>query len=319
MPMMTPAAKHSHFAVRTVLPNCRSIQGLVALAAYKLKFRRASFGKIESSRWMEIITMVPQEVEYASGDGTRIAATFLPADNARGTVVLAHGISVDRHEDGAFVELAEALADAKFSSLRFDYRGHGASGGAQDEITIAGETLDLIASVNYARSRQEPFIGIVAASFGAASVCCALERYAELGNCLVLWNPVLDLVRTFLKPELPWAAESFNDAGFTHLQEHGFLLLDGAFKLGRSLIDEMNQVSPADCLRQVHVPVLTLHGDADTLVSHDIARENAVVNSESEFVSIVGSEHGFGDQVHRNRVIELTVAWLEKHGLSQPG
>jgi alpha-beta hydrolase superfamily lysophospholipase len=251
-----------------------------------------------------------KKILYESLDGTRLSATWQNAvEPSRGVVVLAHGITATREEDGVFTKLAEVLAQNGLHSLRFDFRGHGASGGAQEEMTLTGELKDLTASVNYARSCSSLPLGIVAASFGAASACCYSEASSDV-RCLVLWNPVLDLRKTFLEPELPWAQQSFNPQGFAFLKQHGYLLLDGHFKIGRRLIEQMRYQRPYECVSRLQIPVLTLHGDQDTYVPYEVSRRYGKPNLQSQFVTVPSSEHGFGRQQDQDLVIPQTVTWF---------
>lgn len=262
-----------------------------------------------------------RRVFYASGDRVRICALLHePARVTMGNVVLAHGITVDKDEDGesqagigAFVQLADALCNAHYNVLRFDFRGHGESGGLQEHMTIAGELLDLTASMEYARQYWPLPTSIVAASFAAPP---ALTYAADRQDipCMVLWNPVLDLRKTFLDPTLPWAKQSFNTQGYAFLEEHGYMLLDGFFKLGRTLIDEMKTIKPFEQMQRILCPVLTLHGDQDTYVPFTVAEKYARCNSRSEFVAVPGSEHGFGRSEDRQFVIPRTVEWVQRHG-----
>lgn len=108
---------------------------------------------------MEIITLT-------SIDGIKLEAAI---HNTRltpsiGTVVLAHGITGDMHEGGLFVRLAESFSQAGLNVLRFSFRGHGGSGGAQRGVTIAGEMLDLQASLDLATTRFDGAISLVAFS-----------------------------------------------------------------------------------------------------------------------------------------------------------
>src|SRR5258705_3334823 len=88
--------------------------------------------------------VVPQRLEVRSSDGVALDAVACDAaGEARGLVVLVHGITVDMDEGGMFVRLADHLAAAGLASVRFSFRGHGASGGRSQDMTVAGEVLDL--------------------------------------------------------------------------------------------------------------------------------------------------------------------------------
>ncbi len=119
-----------------------------------------------------MIVPTPEKVFYDSTDGVRLCAVWQAAvEPARGVIVMAHGIMGGKDEPEAFPLLATALARYGFHSLRFDFRGHGESGGTQDEMTLAGEQQDLMASVAYACKRSSLPLGIVAFNLGAVAAC----------------------------------------------------------------------------------------------------------------------------------------------------
>jgi alpha-beta hydrolase superfamily lysophospholipase len=69
-------------------------------------------------------------------DGLHLAGTFVNPDAQTGrAAVLVHGGGVTREEGGFFTRLAGGLAGAGVDSLRFDLRGHGDSGGHQEDLT----------------------------------------------------------------------------------------------------------------------------------------------------------------------------------------
>jgi alpha-beta hydrolase superfamily lysophospholipase len=106
-------------------------------------------------------------------------------------------------EGGMFGRLADALAAAGLTALRFSFRGHGRSGGTQQGVTVAGEMLDLQAVIAETGNADAGRLFVVAASFGAVATLLSLPYLEDRLSGLVLWNPVLDLSRTFVKPERP--------------------------------------------------------------------------------------------------------------------
>lgn len=259
--------------------------------------------------------MTETTLRYPSSDGIILCGIYCQAhadQSVAGSVLLAHGISVDKDEEGFFTQLAHELACAGYSSLRFDFRGHGESTGKQEEMTVGGEYQDLAASVRHLRSLSHAPLSIIAASFGAASACRLLAERSDIRSAVLL-NPVLDLRATFLRPTLPWAKQSFHEAGFEHASQHGYLLLDGHFRIGTALIDEMANVFPYRDLQRTAIPVLTIHGDADTYVPYEIAKQYGVPNQASRFVPVPDAEHGFGRPHERDFVIRHSLSWIQDH------
>lgn len=253
-----------------------------------------------------------RQFELTSIDGMRLEAALHPACGAgrRGTVIQVHGINANMTEGGMFVWLADQLADADFTVLRFSFRGHGGSGGTQRGVTIAGELLDLQAVVEHVTGRFTGPLSIVASSVGAVSTLLSLSWLGDRLARLVLWNPVLDLDRTFVHPELPWGTQNFSADQQKLLLTQGFLALDGEFEMGRVLFDEFGRYDPLGCFLASDVPALVVHGDRDTAVSYDIARKAAEARAGTDFHTVLGSDHGFDTRVLEDQAVVVTVEWL---------
>ncbi len=258
-----------------------------------------------------------QRVELTSIDGVRLEAAVHPATGgeSRGVVIQMHGINANMTEGGMFVRLADRLASAGFHVLRFSFRGHGGSGGTQRGATIAGELLDLQAAVEYVEARSSGRLSIVASSFGAVSASISLPWLTDRINRLVLWNPVLDLWRTFLRPELPWGRENFSPDQQKLLSVQGFLVLDGEFEVGRVMFEEFHHYRPLDFLMASAVPTLVVHGDRDTAVSYEIAQQAADARPDTDFHTVPGSDHGFDTREREDEAITVTAKWLVDDGI----
>jgi uncharacterized protein len=262
---------------------------------------------------------VVEPVKLTSVDGIALdAVVHEPSGGGRaGTVIQVHGITADMDEGGMFVRLADRLAGEGFAVLRFSFRGHGHSGGTQRGVTIAGEMLDLQAAAELALHGYGPPLWIVAASFGTVSTLLSLPYLRERLAALVLWNPVLDLRRTFTDPELPWGLANFGPAQQQLLGEQGYLLVDGEFELGWVLFQEFRHYRPLECFEASRVPALVVHGDRDTYVSYDIAR-TAADRPGCAFHTVAGSDHGFDSREREDEAIEATVGWLVRQHTATP-
>ena len=111
-----------------------------------------------------------ESVTIASKSNSALAAWYVPAADARATVILLHPIRGDRR-----VMLARAwlLHDRGYSTLLFDFQAHGESPG--DHITVGYlERHDVLAAVEYVRGRHPDHrIGIIGCSLGGAAALLA--------------------------------------------------------------------------------------------------------------------------------------------------
>ena len=252
-----------------------------------------------------------ERIAIRAADGVELDAVIHPAVGPpSATVVQAHGITVDMDEGGMFVRLADRLAAVGFTVLRFSYRGHGHSSGGQRGVTIAGELLDFQAALDVAAVRAPGRMSVVAASFGAVSACLSLPYVEGQLDSLVLWNPVLDLRRTFVEPELPWGEQNYGPGQQELLKSRGCLTVDGEFELGRVLFEEFRLYDPEHAFRSSSTPALIVHGDHDTAVSYKIAHEAAEQRGNCAFHTVSGSDHGFDSREREDEAIRATVDWL---------
>lgn len=253
-----------------------------------------------------------QQVELVSIDGVPLEAVLHSAreQGQRGVVIQAHGINADMDEGGMFVRLADRLTEGELSVLRFSFRGQGGSGGTQRDVTIAGEMLDLQAAVEYISERFVGPVSVGAASFGAVSASLSLPWLGDRLDRLVLWNPVLDLQRTFVTPELPWGRENFSAEQQKLLSSQGFLVMDSEFEVGRVLFEEFGHYRPLDYFVASSAPALVVHGDQDSYVSYGIARAAASARGNCAFHTVTGSDHSFDSRAREDEAIEVTADWL---------
>ncbi len=131
-----------------------------------------------------------EHVSFPTQDGGLIYAD-LYGQGARG-VVLAHGGQFNKE---SWKPQAEALANAGFRVLAFDFRGYGQSQGpGQADLMSAPLHLDVLAAVRYLHSHGAQSVSIVGGSMGGGAAADAtavakpgeIDRIVELGSAT--WN-----------------------------------------------------------------------------------------------------------------------------------
>jgi uncharacterized protein len=133
-------------------------------------------------------------IKWRTLDGLQLAGTLValnePADRA---LVLVHGAGVDREEGGFFTRLAKRLGEVGVASLRYDLRGHGESGGRQEEMTLAAHLNDIRVALAQAREATGARdISLLGTSFGGGLAAYYAAKQPDELTRLVLLNPQLD-------------------------------------------------------------------------------------------------------------------------------
>lgn len=181
-----------------------------------------------------------KKITYKSKDGTELSGVWhIPNQSTDKAIILAHGITVDKDEDGIFTDLSEYLKDNGFAIFRFDFRGHGESKGNSVDMTIQGELMDLEAALSVVKRQGYKSIGLLGASFGGGIATLFVPEHQDKIKCLCLWNPVLNYDHCFINPTLPWLRRR-KDQMKKDLLEKGWTTLGSRkFKIGKSLFEEM--------------------------------------------------------------------------------
>jgi pimeloyl-ACP methyl ester carboxylesterase len=113
--------------------------------------------------------LASEDATFRSGDAVELKGWWVPADDAKGTAVLVHGLNRSRIE---MVRKAPFLHAHGWNSLLFDLRHHGESGGAATTFG-SREKEDVRAAIAYARSRSSAPVVVWGVSLGAASAVLA--------------------------------------------------------------------------------------------------------------------------------------------------
>src|SRR5690606_34802541 len=185
-------------------------------------------------------------VRFRSLDGLELVGDLvLPDGGPTVGVVQVHGGGVTRHEAGFFDRKAAGLAAAGAAALRFDVRGHGDSGGSQEELTLAGVLNDIRAALEYLRHATGVVrTSLVGQSFGGGIAADYAAKRPEESDRLVLLCPQLDYKKRTIDNKPYWHHDHLDEAHAAELSEAGYLQHSPTFRHGRALYNEVFWLQP---------------------------------------------------------------------------
>jgi len=144
-----------------------------------------------------------EEVTFRAKDGVPLKGWWVGAPQARGSVVLVHGLNRSRIE---MVKKVPFLHERGWNALLFDLRHHGASGG---DVSSFGyfEKEDAHAAVELARSRSAGPVVLWGVSLGAATATLAAADDPEVAGliCDSTYRSLRDTVAHHLELARSWA------------------------------------------------------------------------------------------------------------------
>lgn len=274
-------------------------------------------------RWSET-GMREQEIENGFGDcveayekrwpredfsieraGVVIRGEFIDNPSDRGArrkiAVVCHGQTANRY---AALKYADIFYRAGFSALIYDERYFGRSDG--DFCTLGQEeSKDLAEIIACVRRRfgGDCLIALQGESMGAATALLAL-RYASV-DLVAVDCPFADseeLFRQWVAQRLPIPA--------------GLIMPWFEFLARRRYGFHVRETSPIAAVRLSEVPILFMHGKADTLIpcSHSEELLRACRDGRSELHLFDGADHAQSIVSDRARYEALLLAFLKKCG-----
>jgi alpha-beta hydrolase superfamily lysophospholipase len=228
-----------------------------------------------------------------AGGETLEAARFRPEGDARGLVLVLHGI---RDQKSSMAGFAEWLTARGYEAVTVDLRGHGCSTG--DILTYGVADGAALRSVIDALDTELP-VAVFGPSYGGAAAIHLASRDDRVRAVVVVssFTSLRDVVPEYgdrlLGPIAALIPDSMVDG-----------LVDEAAALGEF---DAADASSIDRIAEVTAPVLVLHGSADRNIAprHGRALAAAAPNATFELVDGAGHNGVLASDGVRERVLEF--------------
>jgi fermentation-respiration switch protein FrsA (DUF1100 family) len=221
-----------------------------------------------------------ESVEIRTADGETLAAWWVPAEDARGTVLFFHGNAGNISHRLDYLQMFHRL---RYSTLIVDYRGYGKSTGSPSE---KGTYLDAEAAWDYARhARQAQPQDIVIAG-------------ESLGGAVATWLAAKVGPRAVI---LHSAFTSVNDLGS---QVYWFLPVRLLSRFGYDNVENLKRIS---------APVFIAHSRDDDIVPYAHGKKLfEAANAPKSFLEMSGG-HNDGFIFTRPEWVSALAAFLDQH------
>lgn len=233
----------------------------------------------ENKQWLDM--QKKEKVTITSGDGLKLYGSFYPGDNQGKIVIGFHGYTSSRESD--FISLACFYLKQGYSMLLVDARSHGESEGTY----IGFGCLDRFDARKWIQYLDERFGG----------KCKIFLHGISMGGATVLMTSGLNLP--------PSVKGIISDCGFTSAWEvfesvlkhtyhlPAFPILQIADGMAKSRAGYgMNECNAREEVKMSKVPILFIHGDADTFVPCWMCRDMyKECEAHKEILIVKGAGH----------------------------
>jgi alpha-beta hydrolase superfamily lysophospholipase len=255
---------------------------------------------------------------------------WLPEGEARGTVVIAHGIN---EHSGRYEHVAERLVRDRWMVAASDHRGHGLSGGRRaaverfdDWITdldsyirgiltaaphplfLLGHSLGGLIATVYALRHQDSLNGLILSSPSVMPPANMSPTTLRAGRFLSRWASNLPVVALRLDAVSRDQAvvDAYRADPLVHL---GKVRARTGAEILRAIEEVQRDIS------RLRLPVLTMQGTVDLLVDPGAARwVDGHVGSKDHTLRIYeGLYHEVFNEPERDAVLDDVAGWLDTH------
>lgn len=243
------------------------------------------------------------------GDGVRLA--WRAIDGAGPTVVWLGGFMSDMSGTKAQA-LADWASEEGYSYVRFDYSGHGESGGAFRDQTVTQWRAD---SLRVIRELTDGPLVLVGSSMGGWMACLVATVIPDRIGAMVLVAPAPDFTEKLMTPEFPPEAHEAlrRDGVWMRPSEYG-----DPYPITRALLEDGARWSILQGSVPIECPVRILQGgeDPDVPWRHALELAHQIKGEDVVFTLIRDGDH----RLSRPHDIERLLATVEEaRGLCDGG
>ena len=180
-------------------------------------------------------------------------------ENPETAVVYVHGFASHQRGEKALY-FGERFVAKGSAYLTFDLRGHGASSGTMQELTVSRAIEDLDVVLKWVRARFARCI-VIGSSLGGQVSAWAAARHPEMITANILIAPAFQFYEN--------RKRDLDREGLARLREEGTLTIRNEWvtvTIGRGLVDDAARYSMEELLPSYRTPTLVFHGTEDTSV-----------------------------------------------------
>ena len=249
-----------------------------------------------------------EKVVFSSSTGTKLVGILSHSDSIsqQPIVIMCHGFT-SKKESKVYVQMQEILMSHNLASLRFDFFGHGESGGKFEEITVSEGVDNALSAIAFVKEKGYTKIGLFGSSFGGLVGLMVGAQSPKL-FVLALKSPVSNF-KDKLNVKGFGDLDDWKKAGYTYYEDKPY----PKCKVNHSFVDDWENNDGYVAAETISIPTLIVHGDADKVVPVEQSKKTVGLLKNGKLEIIPGAGHPYKDPEHFKQMLKLISEFIVKH------
>jgi dipeptidyl aminopeptidase/acylaminoacyl peptidase len=250
-----------------------------------------------------------EKVFFKSSEGIDICGILSGPDPGADVpaVVLCHGFATGK--DGrTYLRLEEILNGEGVATLRFDFFGHGESGGRFEDITVSEAADNVLRALNFMHGQGFQRKALFGSSFGGLAALLTAGWSRDLVG-LALKSPVSDYLSRLCLNWEGFDPDTWRRRGFLKFTD----INGGESRLNYAFYREAEKVRAYETAANVRIPVLIVHGEADESVPLEQSRRLADLLPNARLEILPSADHRYSREEDFRKMLELVSGFFVRH------
>ena len=249
-------------------------------------------------------------VEWKNAGTTLRGSLLISRRKGSPWIVFNHGFTGHRLGPGyLFVRLSRELAEAGFSSLRFDFAGSGESEGSFSGMTVDSMRSDLRSAVRLVRKRFAPS-SLILLGHSLGGMIASLSCAAIKPDGLVLLSPVADAQGLIQRRKALINAGPNADG----------LYENGPHEMALAFLDGLKSIDPVAAVTEnFKGKMLLMQGDSDASIavveSARYVDETLKAGIETSYFVLKNADHNYSTVFHIKALCSTVTSWAKERFL----
>lgn len=285
---------------KTILIIVLGILIFIVLFSFMVFISQIKPPKLSTNIYPEDFNLKYEKISFKTKDNLVLRGWFIPSNYSNATIVVGHGYPFDKNN----ILPATKFLNKHYNLLYYDFRYFGESDGKITTLAYK-EQQDMLDAIEYLKTRKDvdkDKIGVFGFSLSAGTAL------------LINSKDVKVIVADSSYASINKLAEElyFKSKIITFPFKLMFSIYSKIF-LGKNLLS----ISPEKAVEKLEIPILLIHGDADSqfpLEHSQILHKNA---PNSELWIIKGAEHGYTFSTAPKEYEKRVLEFFDKHLLEE--